>query len=764
MGAPKTKKQSFVALDVLAALSVVLGLLFMFVPSWNEGPSGKVESPEVHEIVANAILLILTGLVIVSLTFETIEEYLEHTLPEVFMPVLDALNTELMGMGFLAIIFYFVMKFKLLHAIGKATVCKACDPCLNFEGLAAFPTLNAAACTDHYYPGEGDQLGACIMYNTTASNLAPQCANAPAMAANATGRHLASSDEIQFNGFLHDAEGRRLGGSYTGECYEKHCDELLIHMFEDIHMTLFLVLLSFFIRALLLLSQVVGMEDEWTVFEDDINDPKIGEQGVKDDYYKVCANPSSTMKAKRSSQHRMEFMLLRKRFLDAAEGDQGGGDLDNDFDFDEYLAHNASHLATEVVEIPPIEWLFLECFFVMVWAAMQAPPYLRIRCYFAYCCCMFAFVIQINGKLDWVLSQIMISYPKAGSNGTKAIVPDAGEGADTAVSPPFMTSPWAKARLGNLLAAKAHSHGGGGHGGHGGHDEGGHTHPDCAQICLFWRNSPGLIIHCIRFCMIVSLVGFVIMVFVLPFCWVKGSEAMLIPALLPLPALGCVVWYAPSEFIRKLTMCTSVEQLKNPKLIKRTLRNVRLKKTLRALKALRAMKNKVAANKQKLGIDDGADEDDDDAETQRANELRRLELQEMFNLFDLDKGGDVQRDELGPLMQALGITLEKNEMDQMFDQFDQDKSGAITFDEFWKYMKQRDTDPDPEELCKEIFDMIDEDKSGTVTNAEFKKMMDDLNSGLTQADIDALIKEIDKSGDGQIDYLELADVLLRYKD
>jgi len=115
-------------------------------------------------------------------------------------------------------------------------------------------------------------------------------------------------------------------------------------------------------------------------------------------------------------------------------------------------------------------------------------------------------------------------------------------------------------------------------------------------------------------------------------------------------------------------------------------------------------------------------------------------------------------------VQALGIELEDFEIAQIFDQFDADKSGAITFDEFWKYMKQRDTDPDPEELCKEIFDMIDEDKSGTVTNAEFKKMMDDLNSGLTQADIDALIKEIDKSGDGQIDYKELADVLLRYKD
>ena len=153
MGAAKTKKQSFVALDVLAALSIVLGLLFMFVPAWNDGADGKVGSPKVHEIVSNSILVILTGLTVVSTTFETIEEYLEHTLPEVFMPVLNALNTELMGMGFLAIIFYFVMKFKLLVALSTATVCKACDPCLGFT--AGEPNLT-------YTSGTGSMLGACV--------------------------------------------------------------------------------------------------------------------------------------------------------------------------------------------------------------------------------------------------------------------------------------------------------------------------------------------------------------------------------------------------------------------------------------------------------------------------------------------------------------------------------------------------------------------------------------------------------------------------
>jgi hypothetical protein len=372
MGAAKTKKQSFVALDALAALSIVLGLLFMFVPAWNDGADGKVGSPKVHDIVSNSILVILTGLTVVSTTFETIEEYLEHTLPEVFMPVLNALNTELMGMGFLAIIFYFVMKFKLLVALSTATVCKACDPCLGFT--AGEPNLT-------YTSGTGSMLGACVPVGSR--RLFEQAGGA-----------LALSDSLAASTFDH--AGRRLGGSLTGECLARHCDELLVHMFEDIHMTLFLVLLCFFGRALLLLTQVVGMEDEWTAYEDEINSPEVGEQGVKDDYYRICGDPFSARKEKRRAKNRMEFMLLRKRFLDAAEGDQGGGDLDNDFDFDEYLAHNASHLATEVVEIPPIEWLFLECFFVMVWAAMQAPPYLRTRCYFAYAMLLFILVAQVQ--------------------------------------------------------------------------------------------------------------------------------------------------------------------------------------------------------------------------------------------------------------------------------------------------------------------------------------------------------------------------------
>jgi len=466
---------------------------------------------------------------------------------------------------------------------------------------------------------------------------------------------------------------------------------------------------------------------------------------------------------KKKSNDRLEFMLLRKRFLAAASGEQGGGDLDNDFDFDEYLAHNASHLATEVVEIPPIEWFFLEVMFVMIWAAMQAPPYLRVRLYMAYTLCMFVFLIQINGKLEWILHQIIVPYKRAGTNSEK-IAPS--ETTDDP-SPLFLTNDWAKARLGALLQKKAakkskHGHGDHGHGGDHGHAPG-HSTPDCAQACLFWNNDPQLVLHCIRFCLLISLIHFVMYVHVLPFCWYSSYRNILfIPALLPLPFVAFCVWWAPSEFIRKLTMCTSVEQLKNPKLIKRTLRNVRLKKTLRALKALRAMKNKVAAKTQ-VGDTDSKDEEltPDELASQA---IRRAELQEMFNLFDLDKGGDVQKNELGGLMQALGIACESTEMEQIFHQFDNDNSGAITFDEFWQYMKQRDSDPDPEELCKEIFAMIDEDGSGTLSSAEFAKMMHDLKSGLSVADVESLVKEIDKSGDGQISYGELAAVLTRYKD
>ena len=123
----KNKDESMMWRNALVVLCPVLGVLLLFVPSVEEVKANP--NPDLHEVTTNAILIILTALVIISLTFEALEEGLEHMLDEVFMPVLNALNNELMGLGFLAVIMYFVLHFGVLITIGEHFLCTNCDPC-----------------------------------------------------------------------------------------------------------------------------------------------------------------------------------------------------------------------------------------------------------------------------------------------------------------------------------------------------------------------------------------------------------------------------------------------------------------------------------------------------------------------------------------------------------------------------------------------------------------------------------------------------------
>ena len=58
------------------------------------------------------------------------------------------------------------------------------------------------------------------------------------------------------------------------------------------------------------------------------------------------------------------------------------------------------------------------------------------------------------------------------------------------------------------------------------------------------------------------------------------------------------------------------------------------------------------------------------------------EFREIFDLVDKDKGGSISRDELGELMDTLGIRASKEEIDLMINEIDEDNNGEIDFEEF----------------------------------------------------------------------------------
>jgi len=646
----EAESRSFSYFYVLAALMVGIGIIFMFTPgSMSEEDQSDHESQKVHTIVSEAVLIILTGLVCCSLFFENVQEFLEEHLNEVFLPVLNALNTELMGMGFLAVIFYFVLKFKALIYVGKATICNS-DP--------------------KYLDDSGNVVAA------------------------------------------------------------YHCDELLIHMFEDIHMSLFMVLCLFFLRSVLLLYQVNIISDHWETMEDKVNDPKIGEDGVVKDYHEVWSKSSSSYKEKKAAQETVEFMLFRKRFMKAGAAGGDDTDLDADFSFSKYLSICCSDIATELVEIPPIEWIALEIFFILIWIAFQMPPYLRIRFYLAYVFMFVILMLQVAGKVEWVLQMLVPQYPKAGGGCGKKVLPEEGDGIQSPSKPKYL----------EFTGGAKQSHN--------------------KQDSLFWFGQPELTLHMLRFIILVMIIFLVLLITAIPFAAKLGTEH-LIMVLLPTPPILFALIMVPHELMKDFSICVSVELLKNPKVIGKVCRIMRLKKNLRALKLLRSLQTQSAMNHSD-NKNEEMEEVDPDTLSEEATK-KYFELLGVFEIFDIDTSGSVDMNELGGLMQALGISLEEDEKGCMMKEFDRDNSGSISFDEFWTYMQRRSGSMDANEIVKDVFAMMDQDGSGSVTTAEFIDVMEKLGTNLSKREIEELVKEIDSGGDNEISLQEFADVLEKYK-
>jgi calmodulin len=62
---------------------------------------------------------------------------------------------------------------------------------------------------------------------------------------------------------------------------------------------------------------------------------------------------------------------------------------------------------------------------------------------------------------------------------------------------------------------------------------------------------------------------------------------------------------------------------------------------------------------------------------------------------------------------------------------------------------------------REIFDLVDEDKGGSISREELKKLMITLRLKPTEEELDAMMKEVDSDGSGDIDFDEFVTVMSR---
>ena len=105
-------------------------------------------------------------------------------------------------------------------------------------------------------------------------------------------------------------------------------------------------------------------------------------------------------------------------------------------------------------------------------------------------------------------------------------------------------------------------------------------------------------------------------------------------------------------------------------------------------------------------------------------------------------------------MRKLGQNPTEAELIEMISSVDDNGDNEIDFEEFLLLMKSRIGERDPEKELRDAFAVFDTDQSGSIDRKELKRLMKKLGQALTEAELDAMMDEVDTNGDGEISFAE----------
>ena len=101
-------------------------------------------------------------------------------------------------------------------------------------------------------------------------------------------------------------------------------------------------------------------------------------------------------------------------------------------------------------------------------------------------------------------------------------------------------------------------------------------------------------------------------------------------------------------------------------------------------------------------------------------------------------------------MRALGFEPKREEIKKMIADVDKDGSGVIEFPEFMEMMTQKMAERDPREEMMKAFRLFDDDETGKISFHNLRRVAKELGENMTDEEIQEMIDEADRDGDGEI--------------
>lgn len=110
-------------------------------------------------------------------------------------------------------------------------------------------------------------------------------------------------------------------------------------------------------------------------------------------------------------------------------------------------------------------------------------------------------------------------------------------------------------------------------------------------------------------------------------------------------------------------------------------------------------------------------------------------------------------------MRALGFEPKKEEIRKMIAELDKDGSGTVDFPEFLEMMTTKMGERDSREEILKAFRLFDDDETGKISFKNLKRVAKELGEKMTDEELQEMIDEADRDGDGEINQDEFLRIM-----
>lgn len=143
---------------------------------------------------------------------------------------------------------------------------------------------------------------------------------------------------------------------------------------------------------------------------------------------------------------------------------------------------------------------------------------------------------------------------------------------------------------------------------------------------------------------------------------------------------------------------------------------------------------------------------------QELTEDQQQEIKEAFDLFDTDGSGTIDAKELKVAMRALGFEPRRDELRDLLTEAagaavevaGGDEIAVITFPQFLQLMTKKMSERDTREEMLKAFRLFDDDETGKISFKNLKRVAMELGENMTDAELQEMIDEADRDGDGEV--------------